>query len=287
MRMERGERYGIGRDRVLIFMHIPKTAGISFRRMLKVKVGTWPLHRLLHYNETLGYYKIESFEKRLDRLAGLSPTEKARICYLEGHYGYGLHEYLDRPAAYLTLLREPIDRTISTYHHLTSPEVSRRYNVPRVPFEEMMTIKRVWAAAHFLDNCQVRYIAGQRGKPIQVPFGECTDEMLELALERLERFAFVGLTHRFDESVVLLKRALGWWFAYYKPRNISPTRPRKMRLSDREMELARRHNRLDLQLYQRGVELFEQHVAEGSSDFEASVERFRIFNRIASHLPLP
>ena len=49
------------------------------------------------------------------------------------------------------------------------------------------------------------------------PFGEVTDEMLEQAKHNLrEELVFFGLTERFDESLVLAKRRLGFRSILYR-----------------------------------------------------------------------
>ena len=62
------------------------------------------------------------------------------------------------------------------------------------------------------------------------PFGELPQEALDLAVDRLGEFSVVGLTERFDESAVLLTRALGWRRMVYTRENVTPNRkPRERR----------------------------------------------------------
>ena len=50
------------------------------------------------------------------------------------------------------------------------------------------------------------------------PFGEVTDEMLEQAKHNLrDDIVYFGLTERFDESLVLAKRRLGFRSILYRP----------------------------------------------------------------------
>jgi hypothetical protein len=59
---------------------------------------------------------------------------------------------------------------------------------------------------HYTRNEQVRRIAG-----VPPEKGPCTEATLEKALEHLRTdFAVSGLTERFDESLILMKRRLGW-----------------------------------------------------------------------------
>lgn len=41
-------------------------------------------------------------------------------------------------------------------------------------------------------------------------YGQCSPEMLESAKKNLQDFAAVGLTERYNETLILLKRAFNW-----------------------------------------------------------------------------
>ena len=58
---------------------------------------------------------------------------------------------------------------------------------------------------------------------LDTPFGACTSDMLERAKRHIEeRFSFVGITERFDESLVLLRRTFAWKPPYYVAANVTP-----------------------------------------------------------------
>ncbi len=76
--------------------------------------------------------------------------------------------------------------------------------------------QRVW----WVDNAQVRYLAGTAGEIVDVPLGQCTRTMLDVAIERLDQsFAFVGIVEQFEASIVLLRRTLNWRGCYYVASN--------------------------------------------------------------------
>jgi len=58
-------------------------------------------------------------------------------------------------------------------------------------------------AALRLDNVQVRNLGGALSAP------EVSERHLQLAKRRLESFAFVGLTVRYEESLALLAVTMG------------------------------------------------------------------------------
>jgi len=91
----------------LIFLHIPKTAGTT----LSVIIDRQFLRDAI--------FTIDGADIRgsVTQFIQLPETARARIQCLKGHMAFGLHPYLRSPSRYLTLLRHPVDRIVSHYHH--------------------------------------------------------------------------------------------------------------------------------------------------------------------------
>src|SRR5512135_3015151 len=92
----------------LIFLHIPKTAGTTFRSILPANYRAEEL-----YNVPTNAEGQVDFSG-LDRL---SDVEKRKIRVLAGHFQYGAHEHLPQKSSYITILRDPVKRIISRYYH--------------------------------------------------------------------------------------------------------------------------------------------------------------------------
>ena len=78
-----------------------------------------------------------------------------------------------------------------------------------------------------LNNGQTRLLSGveEVGAPV-IGYGECPAEILEIAKENLAvHFAVVGITERFDETLILLKTALNWNSIFYSRANVTRNRP--------------------------------------------------------------
>lgn len=256
---------------LLIHLHLPRNAGTTLGRMLRLRLGLWPPSSIIHHSATLGMYQVKDYRRRLEAINGLPQRLRSRVRLFEAHAGFGLHEHLPEPSTYVTVLREPIDRALSVYYY------QRQHR--RIP--EDMTLEdfvlrgdpqRVW----WVDNAQVRYLAGNGGTIVDVERGRCTRAMLDIAIERLEQnFAFVGLLDRFEESVVLLRRVFGWRGCYYVHSNPTKVRKHAIELAPSQRQLLSEHNELDAELYQFAADKFQSVLDEAGDDFTRDLNRFR------------
>lgn len=96
-----------------IFMHIGKTAGTSFRYFLQKNITG------CYYGyDVLPELPLEPGAITEALIAKAAPLFAHYTCFC-AHMAYGLHQYMhrDSPYRYLTLLREPVARTLSTYRY--------------------------------------------------------------------------------------------------------------------------------------------------------------------------
>ncbi|HET9530020.1 MAG TPA: sulfotransferase family 2 domain-containing protein, partial [Blastocatellia bacterium] len=215
-----------GADRKLIFLHIPKTAGSTLRKII---------YEQYHADETLKcYYHKQgiSLREALDDMKAVSKEQAARVKIIFGHIGFGVHEHLPWSCSYFTILRDPVDRVISGYYHILRDD-SHRYQaeVQRMSLKEYVSsdlLKSEAAqvnAVNALDNGQTRLLSGSLVETElsggAVGYGPSSEEMLERAKKNIkENFVAVGLLERFDETLMLLKKLLGWSSTYYVRANV-------------------------------------------------------------------
>lgn len=251
---------------VLIFLHIPKTAGTTLNYILEQhysreeRFATFPSR--LHPNGS-----VEGFKT-------LPDAEKTRIKVLYGHMGFGLHAYFPRPAVYVTVLRDPIERVLSQFYHDHREPRSPLYSAIKSGEMDLDSYVRHFAVVGEMDNLQTRMLAGNwdlRG------YGECTLEMLATAKQHLRvHFALVGITERFDEFYLMLCHRLGWPAEPYRKHQVTRNRPRQDELDRETLKLIRDYNQFDIQLYQYASELFEAQVRQQGRYFSAEVRRYRL-----------
>jgi hypothetical protein len=249
-------------DRCIVFVHIPKTGGVTLKRALKWK---YPSRTL--YEETL--------TKPLEAFGRVSPSERANARVVMGHVHYGVHEYVPQECEYITVLREPVARVASLYTYvLGHPKHALHADLVHSdsPLEDFLRIDPS------VDNHQTRMLSGRGGGELTSrsvePLGP---DALEEAKRNLERFLVVGLTERFDETFILIRRALGWRLPYYLTGNVT-ARPKPV--TPDALAHIRERNRLDLELYEFADQRLSAAVAEQGPSFARELRAFKVLNRV-------
>lgn len=71
----------------------------------------------------------------------------------------------------------------------------------------------------------------------------------------------VGVTEQFDLTLLLLKQTFGWRHIDYVRANIGVNRPPSATLGEDTIAAVRRHNQLDIRLYEEARRLLAQQTA--------------------------
>ena len=233
------------RQRVLIFVHIQKTAGSTVRWIIQRQYAQG---RVLELGKTRDHLPQEQF-----RL--LPQAERDQYDCLIGHIPYGLHELVSRPADYITFLRDPLERAASQFYYICRTPANRIYPLVAATGFSIAEYARNEEFGR-PDNMQVRYVTGAGTD------GRMTADDLERAKIALcARYACFGLTERFDESLVLLRRALGWGPLYYLEQNVTASRPPLAEIPGEALEIFARKYSLDAELHAFARQEFARRVA--------------------------
>jgi hypothetical protein len=262
---------------MLIFEHIQKTAGSTLVGALKRIYG-----RDAVFVAEVGHrHKEEVAEIR-----EIVSSRPAQLKLISSHIGYGLHSHLDsiqRPIQYFTILRDPIERTVSAYcHHLKHPENAG------TTVAEFLSDPRY---RHRRNNAQAVQLSGTKCRleldcePSTREAYEPPDDLYEQAAAVLrDEFTTFGFTERYDEVVVLLRRAFGWPLlgSLYVPLNVNPNRRSVTEFSVADRELLHAANEVDLELYRYAQHLYEERVSALGYDLERDVATYRRINRLYS-----
>jgi hypothetical protein len=90
--------------------------------------------------------------------------------------------------------------------------------------------------------------------------------------------AVAGLIERFDETLMLMKRALGWSMPYYVRENVTKNKPKEISPDVRDVIM--KHNAYDMELYEWVSKRFEQTLAEQGFGLKCRLKTFRTLNKV-------
>jgi hypothetical protein len=209
---------------LLIHLHMPKTGGTTLKKIINKNYNTSKIHDI--------YLDRSQLPITMGKLSN-QPVD----C-IQGHFPFGIHEYFNRKATYITMLREPIDRVISEYYFIRSiPWHNLHKKVKEMSLEEYQNSPNKC-------NLQTHFILGDK-------FGkELSNKDLQRAKKILmEHFSLVGITEKFDESIFLMKEILGWQDIFYKKANVTKKRLSKNAIPPKVLQQISNNNNFDLQLY--------------------------------------
>jgi Galactose-3-O-sulfotransferase len=255
---------------VLVFLHHPKTGGVTLEGILR---------RKYRRDET---YDAGIYPNRLpSEVASLPPDRLARIRVIYGHMRFGVHDFLPRPSRYMTLLRDPVERAISQYYFiLRNPGADLHEKFVR----SGITLHQYVSGDDMFVNGQTRDIAGEEVGTVE---DLMSPRLLARAKENVDQhFALVGVTERFDETLLLAREIFGWRGpVFYRRGNVNEARPRLDQIPRETLELIRERNRLDAELHRFATERLQEEVTRRGAAFERRLRMLRSANAGLAAVP--
>jgi hypothetical protein len=238
----------------LIFLHIPKTAGTTLNRIIEWQYSPFAIF-------TMDPHRIRATAERFKRLP---EARRRRLQVVRGHLFYGIHEFLPQGATYITMLREPVARLLSSYYFVLRRPLNPLHRKLK---REGLGVEDCIRLFPDRNNTQCRFIAGVKDAAI------ADERLLATAKENLTKsFSVVGICERFEESLILISKTFGWEVRLYENRKVSKTRPQ---IDPSLVEMIKEHNRLDLELYEFGKSLLEANLARNESAVREGLAAFR------------
>ena len=244
----------------LVVLHIPKTAGTTFRYILRREFSPGQVFEA--YSEP-GFQPISGF-------GALDPDRREAIRVVMGHFSFAEVAQIFSGAQHVAFIRTPVARILSLYNHLVT--LNQSWKQRSLSLEAFLTAERVIET----DNDQTRRIAG-----VNPPFGACTPATLDAAIENIEKsFAVVGLSERFDESLMVTKEILGFsQEPVYARENVSRHAIGIGDIDEALVQLIRQRNQLDIKLYQFAQKRLDEQIRRLGPGFSQRVQRFREANQ--------
>lgn len=195
-----------------IFVHIPKTAGLTFRyhirKNLKEEEYLLLAHTLFGYES----YPPPDYKKHKSKvfkyMSELSEERKSKLKIIFGHYvPYGVHEYFDRPCRYITFVRHPVKRMISDYNYkvMLYHKSQKRGKEVDIVNQSLLIHNKVpsffdWWRRYY--DTKTRFSTSTMFRFLKdLGYGNYVDNIIN-------KFYFIGLTSKFNEDFLYLSHLL-------------------------------------------------------------------------------
>jgi len=254
---------------LMYFLHIPKTAGTTL------------IATLDSYFDHDSIFPSKVWSDVLTNNSKMKKTWKL----VRGHFGYNIKPFISSKPIFLTVLRDPVKRTISQIEHIRRDPignnwVKKKFLPPNITFDQILQNEKInlvfrnTQTRHLGLDCDViKLTRNQSSKTKEdfrfdqnLPLFEKEiplEKMLENAIKRLEKFEFVGISEKFEESMFLLYYTFGWMPINRSWKlNVAPVKTSKKGVKENLIHILHDLNKLDTRLYAHGKKIFEKRYSE-------------------------
>ena len=185
----------------LFFVHVMKTGGATFRRRLEANLGEEHVFPNAAIDTDLLAANLS-----VDYLAGLPEERVAVLQAYTGHFPFAATQILPGSFVTMTVLRDPVERTISYLKHCRKYQEQHHGMALEAIYEDS------WFFPTMMDNHQAKVFAitPEDHAPTVAEVIEIDDARLAQAKANLESVDFVGLHEHYDDFVAEVTEHFGW-----------------------------------------------------------------------------
>jgi hypothetical protein len=203
-------------ERRFFFIHVMKTAGGTLRRQMLAnfeREQVYPVKRLDLDMRAANY--------RLDYLTSLPADRREAIRVFTGHFPFVAVELLGMELTTITILRDPVERTLSYLRHCKQHHDQHR----ELSLEEIYEDRFFFLS--FIRDHQAKLFAltAEDDPESYMDVLEVDDRRLELAKTSLERVDVLGVQERFGDLLRELEERFGWRRASVPDKNVAAGEP--------------------------------------------------------------
>ncbi len=235
-----------GPIRPIVFLHLPKTAGMTLRGVLEHVYAGHPIAFLGNLSKG----------GELAEFAARPEADRRAHALVAGHFPWGSQVVLPG-ARTITVLRDPVERLISVYaYNKRAPNALHHHAINEGNLSLADCVESGLLKGEY--NLQTNML---RDKRATTP-----DQALASAKRNIRACAAFGLVERFDETLAYLASELRWPADAIDPdqredRNVTANRAKADDLEPSLLETLRRETAIDRALYDDATDLFNKRTA--------------------------
>jgi hypothetical protein len=226
------------------FVHIMKTGGATLRQHVYANFQPGEVYPVPQRDDMDRAWLVEY-------LIALPPERRAEIRAYTGHFPFVASELLGVDVVTLTVVRDPVDRTISYLKHC------KRYHEQH----RELTLEEIYHDEFhfpcFIHNHQAKVFSMTTDDRLEsyMDVIDVDDRRVEIAKRNLDKVDVLGIHEHYDEFLETLRQRFGWRFGRLRNRRVARE---QLEVSPALRELIADDNAADVAFYEYAKRLHEQ-----------------------------
>lgn len=192
-------------DPRFFFIHVMKTGGTTFQQHVRNNFAPEEVYPHRELDRTPDPFQPY---REIQYLLGLGPERREKIRAYLGHFPFVVADLMDLDLVTLTILRDPIDRTISYLKHCKRFQPQHKHQTLEQIYEDPLFYPML------MENHQAKVFSMTPDDRLHsiLEAIKIDDRRLQIACANLERVDVLGLHEHYDEFVEEIRSRYGWKF---------------------------------------------------------------------------